>query len=217
MDEKISLGYGEEKVEFTVAGAASIKTILPNPMEEITDLKAAFLHSIEDDVIGGSPLREVIKKDDEVTVVVSDVTRSWMHQDQVIPLLVDYLHDTIGVAYGQMVILIAVGTHRHSTPQELVKICSQEVVDRVQVLDHDCDAPDLVYVGTTSRGTDVRVNPLVVGRKVIVMGGTAYDGRFWRRTEKSAAGRFRPRLDPAEPSACSGSGKGDDRCPRRLL
>ncbi|MCD7814601.1 MAG: nickel-dependent lactate racemase [Lachnospiraceae bacterium] len=174
MDEKISLDYGEEKVEFTVAGAASVKTILPNPMEEITDLKAAFLHSIEDGVIGGAPLREVIKKDDEVTIVVSDVTRSWMHQDQVIPLLVDYLHDTVGVAYAQMVILIAVGTHRPSTEQELVKICSQEVVDRVRVLDHDCDAPDLVYVGTTSRGTNVRVNPLVVGRKVIVLGGTVH-------------------------------------------
>ncbi|MCD8075037.1 MAG: nickel-dependent lactate racemase [Lachnospiraceae bacterium] len=174
MDEKISLGYGEEKVEFTVAGAASVKTILPNPMEEITDLKAAFLHSIEDGVIGGAPLWEVIKKDDEVTIVVSDVTRSWMHQDQVIPLLVDYLHDTVGVAYAQMVILIAVGTHRPSTEQELVKICSQGVVERVRVLDHDCDAPDLVYVGTTSRGTDVRVNPLVVGRKVIVLGGTVH-------------------------------------------
>lgn len=174
MDEKISLDYGEEKVEFTVAGAASVKTILPNPMEEITDLKAAFLHSIEDGVIGGAPLREVIKKDDEVTIVVSDVTRSWMNQDQVIPLLVDYLHDTVGVAYAQMVILIAVGTHRPSTEQELVKICSQEVVDRVRVLDHDCDAPDLVYVGTTSRGTNVRVNPLVVGRKVIVLGGTVH-------------------------------------------
>ncbi|MCD7764752.1 MAG: nickel-dependent lactate racemase [Lachnospiraceae bacterium] len=174
MDAKICLGYGEEQVEFEISGAASVETILPNPMEEITDLKAAFVHSIEDGVIDGKPLAEAIGSGDDVTIVVSDVTRSWMHQDQVMPLLVDYLHDKIGVAYEKIVVLIAVGTHRHSTPQELVKICSQKVVDRVRVVDHDCDAPDLVYVGTTSRSTEVRVNPLVVGRRVIVMGGTVH-------------------------------------------
>lgn len=41
MDEKISLKYGEETVEIDVRGAASIETILPKPMEEITDLRKA--------------------------------------------------------------------------------------------------------------------------------------------------------------------------------
>ena len=174
MDEKISLNYGEETVEIDVRGAASIETILPKPMEEITDLSEAFLRAVEQDAIGGVTLRDAVCGADEVTIVVSDITRSWMHQDRVMPLLVEYLHDRIGVPYEKMVILIALGTHRKSTPEEMVKICSKEVYDRVQVVDHDCDADDLVYVGTTPLGTKVMVNPLVVGRKVIVMGGTVH-------------------------------------------
>ena len=174
MDEKISLKYGEETVEIDVRGAASIETILPKPMEEITDLRKAFLRAVEQDAIGGVTLKDAVGPEDEVTIVVSDITRSWMHQDRVMPLLVEYLHDRIGVPYEKTVILIALGTHRKSTPEEMVKICSKEVCDKVRVVDHDCDADDLVYVGTTPLGTKVMMNPLVVGRKVIVMGGTVH-------------------------------------------
>ena len=107
MDEKISLNYGEETVEIDVRGAASIETILPKPMEEITDLSEAFLRAVEQDAIGGVTLRDAVCGADEVTIVVSDITRSWMHQDRVMPLLVEYLHDRIGVPYEKMVILIA--------------------------------------------------------------------------------------------------------------
>ena len=174
MDAKVTLRYGEESRTVDIQGAADIQTILPLPIDEITDLKAAFLHSVTDGVIGSAPLREVIAPEDPVTIIVSDITRSWMHQDKIIPLLVDYLHEVNGVPFEQMTVLIALGTHRHSTPAELVKICSQEVVDKVTVIDHGCDAPDQIYVGTTSRGTEVKVNKLVIGRKVIVVGGTVH-------------------------------------------
>ena len=88
MDEKISLKYGEETVEIDVRGAASIETILPKPMEEITDLRKAFLRAVEQDAIGGVTLKDAVGPEDEVTIVVSDITRSWMHQDRVMPLLV---------------------------------------------------------------------------------------------------------------------------------
>lgn len=174
MDAQITLRYGDEERTVDIKGAARIDTILPRQMDEIKDLRAAFLHSVTDGAIGSAPLREVIAAGDPVTIVVSDITRSWMHQDQILPLLVDYLHEENGVPYEQITIVIALGTHRPSTPEELVKICSQEVVDKVTVVDHDCDAEDQVYVGTTSRGTDVKVNKLVIGRKVIVVGGTVH-------------------------------------------
>ena len=156
MDAEVMLGYGNEQVKVEIKGARSVETILPREMAEITDLKAAFLHAVEDGAIGSAPLREKVSPSDEVTIVVSDITRSWMHQDKVMPLLVDYLHEKIGVPYDRIVILIALGTHRKSTPAEMEKICSPDVCRKVRVVDHDCDAPDQVYVGTTSRGTNVR-------------------------------------------------------------
>ena len=102
MDAEVMLGYGNEQVKVEIKGARSVETILPREMAEITDLKAAFLHAVEDGAIGSAPLREKVSPSDEVTIVVSDITRSWMHQDKVMPLLVDYLHEKIGVPYEKI-------------------------------------------------------------------------------------------------------------------
>ena len=174
MNAEFTLKYGEETKNISICGAASIETILPRQMTEIDDLRQAFLDAVTDAAIESRPLREMVSSSDPVTIVVSDITRSWMRQDLIMPMLVNYLHDEIGVPYEQIVILIALGTHRRSTPEEMVRICSEEVCRKVKVVDHDCDAPDLVTVGTTSRGTVVQVNPLIIGRKVIVLGGTVH-------------------------------------------
>ena len=174
MDAQITLKYGSETKNITICGAASIETILPRQMSEIDDLRQAFLDAVTDGAIDSLPLREMVSSSDLVTIVVSDITRSWMRQDLIMPMLVEYLHDEVGIGYEQITILIALGTHRPSTPDEMVRICSEQVCRKVKVIDHDCDADDLVTVGTTSRGTIVQVNPLVIGRKVIVLGGTVH-------------------------------------------
>lgn len=109
------------------------------------------------------PLRELIASDDLVTLVVSDITRAWMHQDQVVGLLVPFLHEECGLPYANMVIVLALGTHRPNTEDEMKRLATPEVYEKVRVVNHDCDAPDLVYIGTTSRGTRVEGNPLAVG------------------------------------------------------
>lgn len=60
------------------------------------------------------------------------------------------------------------------TEDELCTIASKSVYDRVKVVNHDCDSDNLVKVGTTSSGTEVYVNPLVVDRKVIMITGTVH-------------------------------------------
>ena len=174
MDAQITLKYGSETKNVTICGAASIETILPRQMSEIDDLRLAFLDAGTDGAIDRLPLREMVSSSDLVTIVVSDITRSWMRQDLIMPMLVEYLHDEVGIGYEQITILIALGTHRPSTSDEMVRICSEQVCRKVKVIDHDCDADDLVTVGTTSRGTVVQDNPLVIGRKVIVLGGTVH-------------------------------------------
>lgn len=174
MDRTFFLKYGERDVEIPIQGAHSIQVLQENPMKEIEDLRAAFYKAVEQEPIDSLPLSQLIGKDDLVTLVVSDITRAWMHQDQIVEPLVSFLHETCKVPYAHMVILIALGTHRPNTEEEMKQIVSPAVYENVQVINHNCDAPDLVYVGTTSRGTRVEVNPLVVGRKVILIGGTVH-------------------------------------------
>ena len=84
-----------------------------------------------------------------------------------------YLHEEMNVPFENICVLIALGTHRKSTEKEMEIIAGSYLYENVRVLDHDCDE-ECTLVGHTKRGTDVRVNPLVTGRKVIVVGGTVH-------------------------------------------
>ena len=173
MDHTAYLKYGTETVKIDIKGAKSVEVLNPDPMPEIDDLYTAFLDCVTAKAISSEPLNEKISATDQVTIVVSDITRSWMHQGDIITLLGHYLHDVIGVPFDHIIILIALGTHRKSTEQEKEIIAGSYMYANAQVLDHDCDGEN-VLVGTTSRGTKVMVNPLVTRRKVIVVGGTVH-------------------------------------------
>ena len=169
-----ALKYGDGEATLDLSGALSVEFLTEGPAPVIDDLPSAFLRAVTAECVDCAPLNEVIGSQDKVTVVVSDITRFWMRQDKICPLLADYLCQVIGVKEENIVFLVALGTHRPQTTEELQKLVSPQVYSRFQVVNHDCEALDLVDVGVTSRGTQVRVNPLVVGRKVIIIGGTVH-------------------------------------------
>lgn len=174
MDHMAKLKYGEEYLKLPIRGAKSVEVINPDEMYEIPDLEEAFRAAVEEQVIASAPLKELIRPEDQVTVVVSDITRSWMRQGDVLTILGHYLHDTMGVPLENIVVLIALGTHRKSTEREKEIVAGTYLYQNAaQIVDHDCDGPS-VYIGTTARGTRVEVDPLAVGRKVIVVGGTVH-------------------------------------------
>lgn len=174
MDAVARLKYGDAVLEAPIRGAQSVEELHPDAMPEIEDLGEAFRAAVEEDVIGCAPLRETVSPEDQVTIVVSDITRSWMRQGAVLTVLGHYLHDELGVPLSNIVVLIALGTHRRSTEEEKKTVAGEYLYENAaMVVDHDCDGP-CVHIGDTSRGTRVEVNPLAVGRKVIVVGGTVH-------------------------------------------
>lgn len=173
--QPILLNYGQGQVSFPVEGAVSVQQLTEQKMEAIGDVAAALRSGFTTETIDSPPLAQLISAHDAVTIVISDLTRFWMRQDIICEHLVRYLHRELGVPFDQIVILIALGSHRKNSPEELRKLAGDYAYQNVaQVVDHDCDAPDLVCVGETPLGTQVWVNPLVVGRKVICISGTVY-------------------------------------------
>lgn len=171
---EITMNYGETQVTLPLAGAKSVTLLEDNQIPPIEDLSEAFRSAVEEGAVQSAPLKDLISSQDLVTIVVSDLTRFWMRQDFISALLVDYLHEKMDVPYDNMVIVVALGTHRPQTEDELKKLVSPEVYDKVRVENHDCMAPDLCHVGTTAHGTEVWVNKLAVGRKLILIGGTVH-------------------------------------------
>ncbi len=167
------LKYGEGSVKVDLSGAESVEFLLENEMPVIDDVRGELLRGLEENAIDSPPLSALVSPGDKITIIISDITRFWMRQDIICEALVRRLEE-LGISDGDIAVLVALGTHRAQSKAELEKLASTYVYSRCRVVNHDCDSPELVHVGTTSYGTEVLVNPLAVGRKVIVISGTVH-------------------------------------------
>lgn len=165
--------YGDRSVSFSLDETNIIGELHGNAAEPVRDIRQALFASLEQPV-GGPALAEFANSGDQIAIIVSDRSRSWMRQDLVLPHLIDYLHDTCGICDSDMTIIIANGTHDGDGPEILAQLVSPEVMRRVEVVNHDCTAEDLVLIGTTSRGTCLRIHPLAASRKVITLGASTH-------------------------------------------
>ena len=166
-------GYGDGHIRFEIDDADVIGELKGNATEPIADIRQALFDSL-DHPIGGPALSAFAEKGDQLAIIVSDRSRSWMRQDLVVPHLIDYLHDVCGIRDEDMAIVIATGTHEGDDPDVLAELVTPEVMRRIEVVNHDCRSTDLTFIGTTSRGTRVSVHPLVASRKVIALGACTH-------------------------------------------
>jgi nickel-dependent lactate racemase len=109
--------------------------------------------------IGTSPLRKLVKPNQTVALVVTDITRQ-LPEEMILPLLVREL-EAGGVRKRDITAVVATGTHRPNTPEELKKKFG-DVVNEISFINHDpYDSKNLVELGTSSSGI-----PLVFNRAV---------------------------------------------------
>lgn len=138
----------------------------------IQDIRSALFATLETP-IDSLPLRQRIHPGDKIALVVSDMTRFWMRQDLVIPHLVDYLLDVCSVQPDALTIVVANGTHIGGDEQELRTLVTDGVYERIRVENHDCEAPDLVYLGTTPHDTPVWINRTAAEADLVICLGAA--------------------------------------------
>ncbi len=169
-----SFRYGNGTVstdldEKNILGVLRGKTISP-----IEDIPAALSQALECP-IDSVPLAGFVRPGDSVCLIISDMSRYWMRQDKVIPPLVNYLLSNCGSKPENITILVANGTHPGGDENTLRTLVTDKVYDTVKVINHDCTADDLVYLGTTSFGTPVRINPAAAhADRVICLGACVH-------------------------------------------
>ncbi|RLI37288.1 nickel-dependent lactate racemase [Candidatus Bathyarchaeota archaeon] len=79
--------------------------------------------------------------------------------------------NSAGVKDEDITVIFACGTHRAVRPDEAERLLGPEVLKRVKVLSHDCEAPDHVYIGDTSFGNKVEVNKIFAEADVRILTG----------------------------------------------
>jgi nickel-dependent lactate racemase len=63
---------------------------------------------------------------------------------------------------ADITILISTGCHRETTREELENKFGPEIMRSEKILIHDCDSPDMIYLGKLPSGGDLILNRLVV-------------------------------------------------------
>ena len=159
--------YGDGTVTLPLEGCNILGELHGSKVEPVKDIRAALWDSL-DEPIGSEALYKRVKAGDTVALIVSDMSRFWMRQDLVVPHLVDYLTQRCGVREAGISVVIANGTHEGGSEQELRTLVADAVYDRIHVENHDCDAADLVYLGTTPHGTPVSINRTAAEADIVI-------------------------------------------------
>jgi len=110
---------------------------------------------------GTPPLQHIVRQGMRVVIIADDNTRP-TPTEKILPILLDSLNQA-GVPDKDISIVIASGTHRAMTQEEILGKYSAEVVRRVTVLPHRYKDPaELAAYGSSVSGTPIFVNRHVV-------------------------------------------------------
>ncbi len=145
--------YGKSEVTFSIPDDYPVSVIAPRDIAPADDITALVRNALADPVGDIDLARYAGAR--SVAIAISDKTRPIPHT-AIVPLL-DHLAE-LGIADDAITFLIATGTHLPMTFEEFPAILPGDMLRRYRVISHDCDAPDLVYLGETQRGTPVYAN-----------------------------------------------------------
>ncbi|HPO16988.1 MAG TPA: nickel-dependent lactate racemase [Candidatus Hydrogenedentes bacterium] len=168
----ISLPYGDSVLESDISRGRHLGTLDIADANPIQNIEKAVQRALTSPIGMSQDIFSIVQPEETVAILVSDAFRhTGIHL--ILPTLVEGLNQS-GIRDEDILFVFACGTHRPPTEEEKGRILGQTLYERfrAQMLVHDpLDEDNLLYVGTTSRGTPVRVNRRVQDcDRVIVTG-----------------------------------------------
>ncbi len=157
------LPYGNSEISVDIPSECSVKVIKPVNFPSTENgtvlVKKALKHPIK-----CRRLCEIAKKGIKAVIVVSDATRPIPTAKLLPPLI--YELETGGVT--DITVIFGLGIHRKQTEDEKKKILGG-LYGKIKSTEHDVN--DCVFLGTTSRGTPVEINRMVMEADIVVCTG----------------------------------------------
>lgn len=148
---RISLAYGSDGLDIDLP-AERTQVVESSYARGADDQRSEVMWALLEPVTG-PPLRDLVRPGATVAISMCDGTRPQPRQ-LVIPAVLEALEGIVRLE--DVVLLVATGTHRGNSPEELREIVGDEVADSVTIINHDArDSGSLVYLGR--HGNDVPV------------------------------------------------------------
>lgn len=163
---RVKLAYGREGLWVDLPDR-NVTVVDPRFVEGLPDEEAAIIQALRRP-LGTPPLREIVKPEDTVAIVFSDITRPTPNDRLLPPLLAELCH----VPREQIVLINATGMHRLNTEEELRGMLGDGVVDDYRIVQHDAwDESGMVNLGQTRFGHEILVNRTYAEATVKILTG----------------------------------------------
>jgi len=160
---KLQVPYGKDgTLEAEIDEQCVLGIIEPNEVEigdETEVIRQALAHPV------GSPsLKEFLKDARDVLFIVNDPTRPTPTAR-----IIDMIQDDI--AGHKVSFIVATGIHRAPTEEEYIQIFSEKYYKKYKdcIHSHDAKRDEMVFLGTSKNGTEMRVNRRGVDAHKIVI------------------------------------------------
>ena len=151
---RISLAYGQGGLDIDLPADRTM-VVEPSYAPAAADQHQEVMRAMREPVTG-PPLRELLRPGATVAISMCDGTRA-QPRHIVIPAVLEALEGVIRLE--DVVILVATGTHRGNSPEEIREMVGDEVADSVEIINHDArDRDSLVYLGVHGNGVPVWLN-----------------------------------------------------------
>lgn len=163
---RVPLDYGCQRLELSVPRERVRAVVEPRRAEAVDDVGAAVRQAVAEPV-AGPPLADVLAGARRVLLLTVDHTRPSPR-----PLLEPLLEEC-DRAGAEATVCVAIGRHRAMTEAELLRHLGRDILRRRRVVQHDpFDRQACRHLGTTRRGTEIRVNRIVFEHDRVLGVGT---------------------------------------------
>jgi len=101
-------------------------------------------------------LAELLAPHSKIAILIEDITRP-APKKEILTVLLDELK-TAGIVRQNITVILALGTHRALTANELENTFGRSLLSQYAFINHDCHADDLRRMGKLRNGCAVRIN-----------------------------------------------------------
>lgn len=174
--KKVVLRYGSEDVEILIPKSNLFDEIGMRNIVPAKDPRAVIEASL-DEPIGCGKLEDIAVGSHRVVILVDDLTRPTPIY-QLMPSVLRRL-EIAKIRRDQITVLVATGTHRPMSREELASKIGVETLSRYKVVNHDYrKKEDQVSLGQTPSGIPITVNKLVAEADFVIALGNIVPHRY---------------------------------------
>lgn len=163
---EVTLPYGDQELKVRLPARNLMAVLSPHPASLCPDPAAEVRRALQSPI--GAPLLSVASRQARRVIIIADDLTRQTPVRVIIPALLEELNAG-GIHDDQISVLIALGTHRPMSQEEIEARFGPEVTRRVPVLNNPWqDLSQLADLGVTPNGTPIQVSRMAVDADFLI-------------------------------------------------